>query len=223
MTVRRSIVATPRGALLVVDAGRELACLSSAVLGGGLRPVRTWVNLQVPSGYAGCEPAEDIASAAAGLPGPVTGMMTAAPVDQVQEVARGTAHVFATVGLGHPIAAAGHRPAGEALPGTINLFAIVGVPLSAAGLAGGLQTAVEAKAQALAAAGIAAANADGPATGTASDAIAVACPVPARGDAGNPFCGPATRHGADLAQAVFHAVLQGCPARRASGPGRPGH
>jgi adenosylcobinamide hydrolase len=70
---------------------------------------------------------------------------------------------------------------------------------------GALQTAVEAKAQALAAAGVAAANAPGYATGTATDAICVACPPGER----VPFAGPVTRVGADLARAVLEAVRSG--------------
>src|SRR5207245_400782 len=66
--------------VLRVDLGRELRCLSSAVFGGGLGRVRTWVNLQVPSGYARTDPDAHLAEETAGLPGPVLGMLTAAPV-----------------------------------------------------------------------------------------------------------------------------------------------
>jgi adenosylcobinamide amidohydrolase len=79
-----------------------------------------------------------------------------------------------------------------------------------------LQTAVEAKAQALATARVPAANAAGFATGTATDALCVACPPGAT----VPFAGPATRVGGDLARAVFEAVLAGALADRLR-PGRP--
>ena len=104
--------------VLRVDLGRELRCLSSAVFGGGLGRVRTWVNLQVPSGYARTDPDAHLAEETAGLPGPVLGMLTAAPVDRFQDVVCGTARAFATVGLGYPVAAAGELgapgPAGAA-------------------------------------------------------------------------------------------------------------
>jgi adenosylcobinamide amidohydrolase len=78
-------------------------------------------------------------------------------------------------------------------------------PLTDAGLVGALQTAVEAKAQALAAARVPAANAPGYATGTATDAICVACPP----GGSVPFAGPVTRVGADLARAVLQAIQSG--------------
>jgi adenosylcobinamide hydrolase len=210
MTVTWSLVATPDGPLLAVDLGAELRAISSAVLGGGIAPVRTWVNLQVPSGYARTDPQVHLATLATGLPGPVVGMLTAAPVAEVEEVACGVARVFATVGLGIPLAAAGDAvPLAPGRPGTVNILAVLRVALTDAGLVGAVQTAVEAKAQALAAAGIRAVNAPCPATGTASDALAVACLLPEPGAAVSSFCGPATPHGADLARAVFEAVRRG--------------
>ena len=195
--------------VLRVDLGRELRCLSSAVLGGGLGRVRTWVNLQVPSGYARTDPEVHLAEETAGLPGPVLGMLTAAPVDRFQDVVCGTARAFATVGLGYPVAAAGETgPPGAAGPppaGTINILAVVAAPLTDAGLVGAVQTAVEAKVQALAAAGVLAGNGPGFATGTASDVIAVACPT----GSSVAFAGPATPTGSDLARAVFEAVRLG--------------
>ncbi|HTC80999.1 MAG TPA: adenosylcobinamide amidohydrolase [Acidimicrobiia bacterium] len=196
--------------VLRVDLGRELRCLSSAVLGGGLGRVRTWVNLQVPSGYARTDPGAHLAEETAGLAGPVLGMLTAAPVDRFQDVVCGTARAFATVGLGYPVAAAAGEPgppgaAGAPPAGTINILAVVPAPLTDAGLVGAVQTAVEAKVQALAAAGVLAGNAPGFATGTASDVIAVACP-PGSSVA---FAGPATPTGSDLARAVFEAVRLG--------------
>jgi adenosylcobinamide amidohydrolase len=210
------------GGGLVVGLGTVHRCLSSAVLGGGLGLVRTWVDLQVPHDYARTDPEAHLAEAAAWLAGPVVGMLTAAPVDRFQQASCGAADAVATVGIGHALAAAATRPrpvphpAGPAA-GTINLLVVVGDPLDDAGLAGALQTAVEAKTQALAAARVPAANADGYATGTATDAVCVACPPGAR----SRFAGPATRTGADLARAVYHAVLAGAVAGLATGAGQP--
>lgn len=195
------------GDVLWVDLGSEHRCLASAVLGGGLGAVRTWVNLQVPSDYARTDPAAHLEELTAGFAGPVVGMLTAAPVERFQDVAAGTARAFATVGLGYPLAAAGFRNAVRTpLPGTINVFAVTQAPLTDAGLVGAVQTAVEAKVQALAEAGVVARNGGGRATGTASDAIAIACPP----GVSVAFAGTATEVGHDLARAVWDAVSRGC-------------
>jgi adenosylcobinamide hydrolase len=256
---------------LVVELGAPQRCLSSALLGGGLGWLRTWLNLQVAPDYARTDPEAHLASVAAGLPGPVVGMMTAARVAAYQVGSAPGAGAVATVGVGHALAAAatrprpapaagaggaaatgparehghgprttdhpggpghaprasdhpgghGHAPRASDHPGgrgggprtcagTINLLVVVDQPLTDAGLAGALQTAVEAKAQALAAAQVPAANAGGFATGTATDALCVACPPGST----VPFAGPATRVGGDLARAVFEAVLAGALADR---------
>ena len=196
------------GDVLWVDLGSEHRCLASTVLGGGLGAVRTWVDLQVPSDYARTDPGAHLAELTAGLAGPVVGMLTAAPVDRFQDVTVGTARAFATVGLGHPIAAAGRRVVAGPREGTINLLVVIDAALTDAGLVGALQTAVEAKVQALADAGIEATNHAGLATGTASDAVAVACVPGAFVD----FAGPATRAGSEVARAVHRAVHAGCKA-----------
>jgi adenosylcobinamide amidohydrolase len=194
------------GDLLWVDLGSEHRCLASTVLGGGLGTVRTWANLQVPPDYARTDPAAHLEELTSGLAAPVVGMLTAALVECFQDVATGTARAFATVGLGYPVAAAGPRTVVQApRPGTINIFAVTQAPLTGAGLVGALQTAVEAKVQALAEMGIGARNMTGLATGTASDAIAIACPP----GASVAFAGTATEVGHDLARAVWGAVSRG--------------
>jgi adenosylcobinamide amidohydrolase len=212
------------GGRLVVDLGGPHRSLAAAVLGGGLGIMRSWLNLHVPAGYGRTDPDVHLRqeAAAAGLAGPVVGMLTAAPLERYQQAAVGEAWAVATVGVSHALAAAATRP--RSLPprwaastppavGTINLLVVVAAPLTDAGLAGALQTAVEAKAQAVAAAQVPAANADGFATGTATDAICVACPLGSR----VPFAGPATGVGGDLARAVFAAVTAGVAAQRAAG------
>ena len=182
-------------------------CLSSAVLGGGLGVVRTWLNLQVESGYDRGNPEADLRHAAVGLAPPVVGMLTAAPIERFTTGFEGCAGAVATVGLSHPIAAAGEELADAAqVTGTINLFVIVAVPLASTGLANALQTAVEAKVQALAEARVRAVNGGRYATGTATDSICVACPAETRGMA---YAGVATPHGRDLAMAVYRAVQAG--------------
>jgi adenosylcobinamide amidohydrolase len=199
--------------LLAEFDGGELRVLSSAVLGGGIGPARAWLNVTVAHDYARTDPAADLAERAAllRLRGPVVGMLTAAQVSAHEHRGHGCANAVATVGVGHALAAAGTRP--RALPGagTINLLVVDDARLDDAALAGAAQTAVEAKAQALAAARVPAANAAGFATGTATDAFAIAC-LPGGGVR---FAGPATRVGADIARAVYEAVRAGALADRA--------
>ena len=205
---------------LVADLGAPHRALSSAVLGGGLRPVRTWLNLQVPHDYARTDPEAHLREVAGrlALPDPVAGMLTAADVARRTTARRPLARVVATVGIGQPLAAAGRRPRSVQRAGTINLLIVSAVALTDAALAGALLTATEAKAQALADAGVRALNHDGPATGTATDSVLVAAPEAAAAEA---FAGPATRVGADIAASVHAAVRAGALAHRTHRTRRP--
>jgi len=203
----------PDSATLVAEFAGELRVLSSAVLGGGIGPACAWLNVTVAYDYARTDPAADLAERAAllRLRGPVVGMLTAAQVSAHEHRGHGCASAVATVGVGHALAAAGTRPRAVPAAGTINLLVVVDARLDDAALAGAAQTAVEAKAQALAAARVPAANAAGFATGTATDAFAIAC-LPGGGVR---FAGPATPVGADIARAVYAAVHAGALADRA--------
>jgi adenosylcobinamide hydrolase len=188
-------------------------CLSSAVLGGGLTSARHWLNLQVPHDYARTDPEAHLTEVARGNgldPGEVIGMLTAADVRAGVRRDRGPASAVATVGIGQPLAAAGRRPRPLPRIGTINVFVVVRQPLSDAALVAAVQTATEAKAQALADAGVRALNHHGPATGTATDAICVAKPPGAE----IAFAGPATAIGGAIAHAVHGAVLSGARIHR---------
>jgi adenosylcobinamide hydrolase len=198
---------------LVVEFGGARRCLSSAVLGGGLRAATHWLNLQVGHGYARLDPDMHLAeeAGARGLdPRAVIGMLTAANVHAVQASACRLAGAHATVGISQPLAAAGRLPRRVAPVGTINVLVVVDAALSDAALAAAVQTATEAKAQALADAGIRAANHHGAATGTATDSICVAALPGAR----EPFAGPVTPVGAAIASTVHATVLAGARAHR---------
>jgi adenosylcobinamide amidohydrolase len=194
---------------LVADFGEELRCLSSAVLNGGMGTARAWLNLQVGHDYARTDPDVHLheAAVARGLdPRTTIGMLTAADVRAGVLRERGLADAVATVGIGQPLAAAGQRP--RPIPpraGTINVLVVVHAPLTDAALVTAVQTATEAKAQALADAGVWALNHGGHATGTATDAICVAAPAGDR----VAFAGPATAVGAAIALAVHSAVRSG--------------
>ncbi len=202
--------ASVTGDALVVDLRLEHRCLSSAVLGGGLGRVRTWLNAQVPDDYARMDPAEHLReiSSERRLPGPVVGMLTAALVRDHASTTHGLARTFATVGVRDALAAAGEAPVRARRTGTINVLVVLGAPLTDAALVAAVATATEAKVQALAEAGVPASNGLGTATGTATDSICVACPDVAA-TAPLDFAGTATPVGRDIARSVHCSVLDG--------------
>lgn len=192
--------------VLVVTFPAPWRAISSAPWGGGLGLRRFVLNAQVSPAYARRDPDSHLAAIGAGLGlgGTGVGMLTAAAVREARIGGNEGVDVVATVGLAHPIRAAG--PAGEpagnpAAPGvgTINVVAVVPVRLSDAALVNAVATATEAKVQALADLGV-----DG--TGTATDAVAVACPPQGTPE---PFGGPRSPWGARLARAVYAAVVGG--------------
>ena len=86
--------------------------------------------------------------------------------------------------------------------GTVNLSGVGAGRLADGALVNAVATAAEAKAQALAELRV-------PGTGTASDAIAVCCPLDG---AVEPYGGPRSTWGARLARAVHAAVTAGARA-----------
>ncbi len=179
---------------------------SSTVVGGGVG-VRQWlVNAEVGLDYARHDidvHAREIAAALA-LNGDGVVMLTAAHVARHQLASDEGVDVDATVGLSVPTWAASSEPTpdGVLAPGTINLIVSLPVRLDAGALVNAVVTATEAKCQALGDMGV-------PATGTASDAVAVFCPL-----AGDPvlFAGPRSLWGARIARATFEAVRAGATA-----------
>jgi adenosylcobinamide amidohydrolase len=174
--------------------------VATSVVGGGLGE-RSWaINAEVPLEYHD-DPAAHAAAIAddLGLRGAGLGFLTAAPVLDVVSIADAGASCDATVGISTPTWAA--APDGEWsrwTPGTINLVCWVPAPLSDAALANALVTATEAKAQALFENAV-------PGTGTASDAVAVCCPLGGT----EAYGGPRSVWGARLARAVHGAVGAG--------------
>jgi adenosylcobinamide amidohydrolase len=160
------------------------------------------INATVHRDYARLDPQVHLAELARGLGlvGSGAGLLTAVPVTEAAAADDGGVQVVATVGLGHPTKAA-DRDAGISAPaaGTINIVALLPVPLSDAALVNAIATATEAKVQALQDRGV-------DATGTATDALFV-------GSSGTgavePFGGPRSTWGARLARAVYAAVADG--------------
>lgn len=221
--VGSSVDADLAGPVLWWRSPTPLRFVTSAVLGGGIGEGTWFLNASVPADYARTDPATHLGGVAAsfGLDGPGVGMVTAADVRRHRHRSDGGAEVLATVGLGWPTWAADldGRPAPRV--GTVNLFVLVPERLGDAALVNLVATVTEAKVQALVDLGV-----DG--TGTASDAVAVACPV--HGGDADPFGGPRSHWGARAARATYAAVRDGALddeiAARAAGyhrvPRRPG-
>ncbi len=194
--------------VLVRVLGPGWRAISSAVVGGGLTACEWWLDAQVDKEYFHPDPVAHARAIAAGLglaPDAGVAMLTAADVRRWTAADDEGVAVAATVGLGLPVLAAvpaeaAAREGAEAV-GTINVLAVVPVPLSDAALVNAVVTATEAKAQALAEAGLRA-------TGTSSDAVCVACPVAGTQEP-EPYGGPRSVWGARLARAVHAAVAEG--------------
>ncbi len=180
--------------------------LSSAVLGGGRRHVRSVVHLQVPLAYAGNRPERDLrrAARALALEGPTIGLMTAVDLVETQLFAAraGDAEVRALITVGLRNAS---RP-GEATvggPGTINVVLLCARRLSEAAAIELAMLVSEAKAATIVEAGIRTHNGRS-ASGTSTDAIAILW----RRGAGREFrhAGSATEIGAVVGRIVTDAI-----------------
>ena len=190
--------------VLVYRFERALLGVSSAVVGGGIGERRWAFNAQVPSDYSREDVAAHIGELARtlSLEEEGVGMLTAAKVGRRE---RGTVEgvdAEVTTGLSHPTWAADTEVDVTPRAGTINAIIFVPVRLSEGALVNAVATATEAKSQALFETGF-------PATGTASDAVALFCPLD--GDVEH-FGGPRSRWGARIARAVHQAVLLGARA-----------
>jgi adenosylcobinamide amidohydrolase len=195
---------------VVVAAAAPLTALSSAVVGGGLGPARTIVNLHVGSEFEwdAAAPALERFATAGGLARPWVGLFTAAWTERAEVTAESAGGVAAlvvvTVGLSHPVAA-GHTPAAPAPAGTINTIVVVDAAAEPAALVNLALTVTEVKTAVLAEAGLQ--SRDGrPASGTSTDAVVVA--VTGRGAAVR-FGGPVSHAGWLVARATRAAIDAG--------------
>jgi iron complex transport system ATP-binding protein len=203
---------------VVVASTDELTVLSSAVVGGGLGPARTIVNVHVEHDcpWEGAERRVDAFAARRALARPWVGLLTAAATDlachageRAEDV---TALVVVTVGLSNPVAA-GWTSATALTPGTINVIAVVDAVLPPAALVNLATTVTEVKTLTLAEAGV---RCDGrSASGTSTDAVVVA--ATGRGRALR-FGGPISEAGWVVARATRSALGAGvrrwCEAHR---------
>jgi adenosylcobinamide amidohydrolase len=174
---------------------------ASTVVGGGIG-VRHWVlNAQVGGDDHDVDPVVRVSelAAAVGCRGEGVGFLTAASVEGWTAGRSGDVTAVATVGLTHPSWAAADPERATTGVGTINVVAFVPAPLSPAALVNAVMTATEAKTQALLEHGVAG-------TGTPTDAACVLSPTDGTAE---PYGGPRSRLGADLARAVHAAVATG--------------
>jgi adenosylcobinamide hydrolase len=187
--------------------------ISSAIVGGGIG-VSTWViNATVPSDYDRYDPENHVTEIADSLElaGSGIGLLTAVDVCTHNIVSCEEVVVCATVGVRLPVwAYEPHEPLPMVQPashiGTINLVCYVNERLNDAALVNAIMTVTEAKSQALA-------DRQVGGTGTASDAVAVLCPIETQGDEAI-FCGPRSYWGARLAKATYEAVTVGIDRQR---------
>lgn len=180
--------------------------LSSAVLGGGRRHVRSLLHLQVPLSYDCDRPERDLRRAARelALDGPTVGLMTAVDLAETQVFAAraGDAEVRALITVGLRNAA---RPGEAAVagPGTINVVLLCARRLAEAAAIELAMLASEAKAAAIVEAGVRTRTGRA-ASGTSTDAIAILW----RRAAGREFrhAGSATEIGAVVGRIVTDAI-----------------
>jgi iron complex transport system ATP-binding protein len=189
---------------------RPWQALSSAVLGGGRRHIRSLVHLQVPVDYDGASPAQDLREATRELvlAGPSIGLMTAVDLSKTQVFAAHAAGVairaLITVGVGNASRAGSPT---TYRPGTINTVLLVEGRLSDPAAVELVIVMSEAKAAALAEAGVRTTRGE-VATGTSTDAVAILWRR-AGGDREIRHGGSATELGMAAARIVSTAIAEG--------------
>ena len=187
--------------------------LSSAVLGGGRRHLRSLIHLQVPLSYDCDRPERDLRRAARDLAlnGPTVGLMTAVDLAETQLFAARAGDVevraLITVGLRNAARPGEQAPVG---PGTINVVLLCARRLAEAAAIELAMLASEAKAAAIVEAGIRTRTGKA-ASGTSTDAIAILW----RRAPGREFrhAGSATEIGSVVGRIVTDAIRSGVEAK----------
>ena len=152
--------------------------LSSAVLNGGFRKVKTIVNYQVDEDFSDENPEAFLRKALRNFPKPIVGLMTAADITKfsLKTIRRGNLPICALVTAGISNAAS----AGEKINrmqnlSTINIIVLVDGCLSEACMVNLVGTITEAKSMALIDLDVRSKFSGEAASGTTTDAIVVAC------------------------------------------------
>lgn len=186
--------------------------VSSSVLNGGISDTEAVLNLRVdkdtPPPWLPPEQTLMEKAVSLGLSFPVTGMMTAASMRSLSQVAKSRGelmvHAWVTAGLSNTRRVG--DSADEALQaGTINIGVFINQPLSDTALVEALMILTEAKVTAIRDLDIASPVSGLPASGTGTDSHAVLCP---KGKAAHHYCGKHTVVGELIGSAVLEACLQ---------------
>ncbi len=209
----------------VIRFRNEMDVLSSAIYNGGRIRTSCILIMQVPKDYMSDDPHHDVQEMVdiLGLPENTIGLMTAAEVEYVFNVAHHeyegcNGYAAVTAGLSNQVVAGdplidwesrhkvslgrsrrlyGDRGPPKFHAGTINTVAIVETPLTLAGKANAIIAATEAKTAAMNIMGY-------KETGTTSDAVAIVSPI---GEDSN-YAGTGCRQGIAMARAVRDAVTR---------------
>ncbi|MEP7200176.1 MAG: adenosylcobinamide amidohydrolase [Chloroflexota bacterium] len=194
---------------LHVASARDLAVLSSAIVGTDLDTTRHILNMHVHKGYCCDKPEDDLRALARelGITENFVGLLTAVKLERARgAVAQSgalTVAALVTLGLSNPMAAGISAPAMLDV-GTINMILLIDGNLTRAAQVNAVITATEAKTLVLIESGVK--TRDGsPTTGTSTDAVVVACT--GRGER-LPYAGTATEIGWLIGRSVRDAVLE---------------
>jgi iron complex transport system ATP-binding protein len=200
------VVYERREGIVILRLAAPWQVLSSAVLGGGRRHLRSLVHLQVPLSYDCDRPERDLrrAARALALEGPTVGLMTAVDLAETQLFAAraGDSELRALITVGLRNAS---RPGEAAVggPGTINMVLLCARRLAEAAAIELAMLASEAKAAALVEVGVQTRSGHR-ASRTSTDAIAILW----RRAAGREFrhAGSATEIGSAVGRIVTDAI-----------------
>lgn len=221
MTPETSQLAFGPGLTLAVDkkcvhlaSPQPLWTLSSALVGGGFGWCHHFCNFHVDKGYAGHDPAGDLASwlTACGIPREGSlAMMTAVRLEHLAVVEEGEVLVVVTAGAGNAVDITAPLTGDPRPVGTINTLVFVDGCLSDGAMVNACLSASEAKVRALQSLGVLDPHSGTPASGTSTDCLAIAA---TQQGAVTPYAGSGTRLGRELGQAIYRATRESLLASR---------
>ncbi|KPC74538.1 hypothetical protein ADL26_08710 [Thermoactinomyces vulgaris] len=204
--------------MIQLVAAKPLTCLSSAVVGGGVQQAVRIINRHVDKQYDELDPTKEINEwlATRGIPreGTVV-LLTAADLtlgsEQTAETPTFSLRTWVTAGVGNAARAGQKGPTFRepsfGMPGTINILLLIEGAVAPAALVGGVITATEAKAAALADLGVT--DCKGlVATGTTTDAVVIAATGNIQGGVIHPYAGTLSPLGQAIARTVYAGVTE---------------
>ncbi|MFC7441222.1 adenosylcobinamide amidohydrolase [Laceyella putida] len=204
--------------MIQIASPSPLTCLSSAVVGGGMRQVTRIINRHVDKEYHAPDPSKEIADwlAARGMsPDKTVVLLTAAYLmqgsKQVLDAPTFGLTAWVTAGIGNAARAGKKGPTYAEptfyTPGTINILLLIEGDVTPSAMVNGVITATEAKAAALADLGVTD-QAGLLATGTTTDAVAIFATQKRRGGITHPYAGTLSPLGQAIARAVHAGVVE---------------